>query len=84
MEYKVIDEKKFRPIVEKFLMTAVSDDYVRDILDRKVSCRGTVFDLIKEDVERASAWREEGYYNEDDIRLAIGRVLLDRLVLFFP
>ena len=31
------------------------------------------------DVLEASAWEEEGYYNEDDIRLAIGRVLAHRL-----
>ena len=34
---------------------------------------------IIEDVMETSAWEDEGYYNEDDIRLAIGRVLMGRL-----
>lgn len=34
---------------------------------------------VKANVEETSAWRDEGYYNDDDIRLAIGRVILDYL-----
>ena len=34
---------------------------------------------VKQDVEETSAWADEGYYNDDDIRLAIGRVLSDSL-----
>ena len=34
---------------------------------------------VKQNVEETSAWSDEGYYNDDDIKLAIGRVLMDRL-----
>lgn len=34
---------------------------------------------VRQNVEETSAWSDEGYYNEDDIRLAIGRVLMDYL-----
>ena len=35
-------------------------------------------DVIK-NVKETSAWEDEGYYNDDDIRLAIGRELTARL-----
>lgn len=35
-------------------------------------------DVIK-NVMETSAWDDEGYYNDDDIRLAIGRELMARL-----
>lgn len=34
---------------------------------------------IIQNVLETSAWEDEGYYNEDDIRLAIGRELMARL-----
>ena len=67
------------------LMDAVSSDYVRYILedrerDEELNYIGNTFleDVI-DDVLCSSAWDDEGYYNDDDIRLAIGRVLIERL-----
>ena len=36
-------------------------------------------DDVIDDVMTSSAWDDEGYYNDDDIRLAIGRTLMARL-----
>ena len=33
---------------------------------------------IKTNVEETSAWRDEGCYNDDDIRLAIGRIIMGK------
>lgn len=80
-EDKKIIENEIRMILTK----SVSSDYVCYILedkkrDEEYNYNGNTFmeDVI-EDVMCASAWNEEGYYNEDDIRLSIGRVLIDRL-----
>ena len=64
---------------------AVSSDYARCILedkerDEEYRYTGKTFmENVIDDVLETSAWEDEGYYNEDDIRLAIGRVLIDRL-----
>ena len=34
---------------------------------------------VKQNVEETSAWSDDGVYNDDDIKLAVGRVLLERL-----
>lgn len=39
----------------------------------------TLMEDIIQNVLETSAWEDEGYYNEDDIRLAIGRELMARL-----
>lgn len=75
-----IDRQDFRINVERILLGSISQDYIGDILDSPVSPKGeTFYDKICEDVFYASAWIDEGYYNEDDIRLAIGRAILDIL-----
>lgn len=56
----------------EMLQVAISDDYVNDIV------RELVPDII-EDVETSSAFFDKGCWNNDDIRLAIGRVLSERL-----
>ena len=71
--------------IRMILMNAVSSEYVGLILSQKE--RGeetgyvgnTFMEDVIEDVLTSSAWDEDGYYNDDDIRLAIGRVLIDRL-----
>lgn len=80
-EEKKIIENEIRMI----LMHSVSSEYVRYILedrekDEEYNYIGNTFieDVI-EDVMCSSAWDDEGYYNDDDIRLAIGRVFIDRL-----
>ena len=61
------------------MRSAISDDYVRTILNHKDANNNTFIDDVIDDVLECSAWNDEGYYNEDDIRLAIGRVLISRL-----
>lgn len=66
------------------LVMAVSSDYARHILESREDEDGDTFlDLVIDDVLTSSAWEDEGYYNDDDIRLAIGRVLMDKLNLWY-
>lgn len=76
---KEINTKDFRREVDEILRSAVSTEYVSDILNSEDESGVTFLDEVKSDVEETSAWEEEGYYNDDDIRLAIGRTLLSRL-----
>ena len=81
--------KEDRKIIENeiriILMGAISSEYVRYILEYAEEDENgeqigeTFIDDAIEDVICSSAWDDEGYYNEDDIRLSIGRVLIDRL-----
>lgn len=81
--------KEDRKIIENeiriILMGAISSEYVRYILEYAEEDENgeqigeTFIDDVIEDVICSSAWDDEGYYNEDDIRLSIGRVLIDRL-----
>ena len=66
--------------IEFIVGAAASDEYAMDILRSRGGSENMTFleDVII-DVMEASAWDDEGYYNADDIRLAIGRVLCDRL-----
>jgi hypothetical protein len=36
-------------------------------------------DAVMNDIKTASDWENSGHYNDDDVRLAIGRVLAKRL-----
>ena len=73
---KKIIENKIRMIIQ----SAVSSEYARYILEHEnEETENTFMDDVIEDVMCASDWDEEGYYNNDDIRLSIGRVLIDRL-----
>ena len=56
------------------LAQSVGSDYAHYLAHKD----GFAFD-VKRNVEETSAWSEEGYYNDDDIRLAIGRILMDYL-----
>ena len=76
--YKSIDRKEFRGQVERLLSKSISTDYVCEILDMIVGYE-TVYEQIKKDVEETSAWEDEEHYNEDDIKLAIGRAFIDCL-----
>lgn len=58
------------------LLLAVSSDYADRIIENF-----EFFRFVYEDVEASSGWFDEGYYNEDDIRLAIGRFLCKKLGL---
>lgn len=77
----MIPDTDFRIEVEDIMRKSVSSDYVNDILDYETNTGDTIFERIKEDVEVTSAWYDEQYYNDDDIKLAIGRVILEQLGL---
>ena len=36
-------------------------------------------DDVMDDITTSSEWEDTGHYNDDDVRLAIGRVMMDRL-----
>lgn len=72
--------KEVEVLVHKIMRSAVSSDYARYILEHEnEETENTFMDDVIDDVMCSSAWDDEGYYNDDDIRLAIGRVLIDRL-----
>lgn len=73
-EKKLIEHR-----ITMILMNAVSSEYTRDILEHENEQQDTFMEDVVEDVMCASGWDEEGYYNDDDIRLAIGRVFMERL-----
>lgn len=65
-------EVQLRRDVESMLRNAISDDYISRILD-------VILEDCINDVKTSSAYEEDGYYNMDDIRLAIGRTFLSKL-----
>ena len=74
--------KELEQEITAILCGAVSSDYSRYILryrDIEDDDGDTIMDDIVDDVLSSSAWDDEGYYNDDDIRLAIGRVIMRRI-----
>lgn len=67
--------------IEQLMQNSISDDYVGNIM-QSVQNNETFVEAVIDDVIECSAWSDEGYYNDDDIRLAIGRVLISRLEIF--
>ena len=43
----------------------------------------TVLEDVIDDIKTSSAWEDDGHYNDDDVRLAIGRVVMKRLGVEF-
>lgn len=83
------DRKIIEGEIRMILMHSVSSDYVRYILEHTGEDEDgdevgtTILEDVIEDVMCSSAWDDEGYYNDDDIRLSIGRVLIDRLGIVY-
>lgn len=73
-----IDVKDIASSAYYILRECVGSDYAsRLIYDYDESAYLTDFMWeVKKDVEETSAWKDEGYYTDDDIRLAIGRVIM--------
>ncbi|MEE0991523.1 MAG: hypothetical protein UH542_00895 [Bacteroidales bacterium] len=66
--------------IAKIMQNAVSSEYSTYILEQENDTTGnTLMEDIVQNVMETSAWEDEGYYNEDDIRLSIGRELMTRL-----
>lgn len=70
---KHIDELDFAVEVRHILPAAVGSDYAYYI-----SNNDEFLEAVLKDVEETSAWKDEGYYTDDDIRLAIGRVIMEK------
>ena len=70
---KHIPFEELSPIVREFLAPAVSDEYARKIAENETE----FLSRVREDIETASAWSDEEYYNDSDVRYAIGRIILE-------
>ena len=82
MERKMNKEQRrdIERLITKIFSDAVTDEYARCMLESEDECtENTMMEDIIQNVLETSAWEEEGYYNEDDVRLAIGRELIARL-----
>lgn len=73
------ERKRIEYEVTEIMESAVSREYARHILELEDVTGNTVMDDIIKNVLETSAWEEEGYYSYDDIRFAIGRILMARL-----
>ena len=77
---KRIPKEKFKREVESILRQSIASDYADTILYSDIGDgETTIFELIRKDVEESSAWRDEQWYNGDDIKYAIGRALVVQL-----
>lgn len=66
--------------VSNIMNRAISSEYINKILNQyDYTSDETFMDAVISNVLETSAWEDEGYYNENDIRLAIGRELVARL-----
>jgi len=79
------EEKKLIEVeITSMMQFAVGSDYARYILgDKGEDGENTFIEDVIEDVMCASAWGDEGFYSSDDVRLAIGRVLMDRMGIYY-
>ena len=66
-------------LAHTLLSKAVGSDYAGQILEYEDGASNTFIESVIEDVVETSAWSDNGFFNEDDVRLAIGRVLKQRL-----
>ena len=61
------------------LSLSMDDDAAIKVADSKMKNGETVMEAVMDDIKTSSAWEDDGHYNDDDVRLAIGRVLMARL-----
>lgn len=73
------ERKQLEWLVAWVMAKATSEDYAQQILEHESGYGNTFMEDVIEDVMETSAWNDEDYYNEDDVRLAIGRVFKRRL-----
>lgn len=67
-------EMAVRSFLVRELKSAISDEYLYDI------CRA-IRDEVLLDVKETSAWSKNKTWNNDDIKLSVGRVLMRKLGL---
>ena len=76
----VEERKQIGYEVTEIMKSATSSEYARYILEQEDEVtENTMMEDIIQNILDTSAWEDEGYYNDDDIRLAIGRELMARL-----
>lgn len=74
------ERKEIEQLVYQIFSKSVTSDYARYMLESEDECtENTLMEDIIQNVLETSAWEDEGYYNDDDVRLAIGRELMARL-----
>lgn len=79
---KITEEQKkeLKNDIVNIMNRAISSEYINKILNQYDYISDETFiDAVIKNVLETSAWEDEGYYNDDDIRLAIGRELVARL-----
>ena len=72
-------KKTIEALAKKMMSESISDDYINQILNHQNDSKETFIDAVVRDVMETSAWQEEKYFNEDDVKLAIGREFVARL-----
>lgn len=77
-EDAINEAKKMVAYYEDALYSEQQEKDKKYILEQE-DAENTLMEDIIQNVLETSAWEDEGYYNEDDIRLAIGRELMARL-----
>ena len=70
---KNINGREFLEELKPILAASVGREYAL-----RIASDGDFFSAVIQNVEETSAWQDEGYYTDDDIRLAIGRVIMER------
>lgn len=79
-EMTVAERKELERQIQEVLQKSVSSDYVRTMLETYSEPSSySLLEDIADNVLETSGWYDEETYNEDDIRLSIGRVILERL-----
>lgn len=68
--------------IRRVLGNAVSDEYLYMFDNTVNSNNDTLMTKIADDVIESSNWKYTKFYNDDDIKLAIGRTLYDLLDIY--
>lgn len=66
-----INDRELFEELKPVLASSVGSDYASYIAEND-----EFFFAVKKDVEETSAWLDEGWYTDDDIRLAVGRAIM--------
>ena len=81
MRHMTMEERKvIEHEITEIMIKSTGSDYARYILrSENDETNNTFMNDVVDNVLETSAWEEEGYYNDDDIRLAIGRIFMERM-----
>ena len=73
------DRVVMKAVILHHLRLCMDSDSAIKVDDSKNAKGITVMDDVMDDIKASSAWEDNGHYNDDDVRLAIGRVMTKRL-----